>query len=59
MESTEHHFLHCHDHVNFATSFMNELNSVNNKFNTLEPDELIRIIVYRDKNLIMTPIPGY
>ena len=29
---------------------MNELNSVNSKFNTLEPDELVRTIFYGDKN---------
>ena len=29
---------------------MNELNSINSKFNTLEPDELIRTILYGDKN---------
>ena len=29
---------------------MNELNSKNSKFNTLEPDELVRTILYGDKN---------
>ena len=30
---------------------MNELNSKNSKFNTLEPDELVRTILYGDKNV--------
>ena len=29
---------------------MNELNSINSKFNTLELDELIITILYTDKN---------
>ena len=29
---------------------MNELNSINSKFKTLEPDELIRTILYGDAN---------
>ena len=29
---------------------MNELNSINSKFNTLKLDELIRTILYTDKN---------
>ena len=29
---------------------MNELNSINSTFNTLEPDELVRTILYGDKN---------
>ena len=29
---------------------MNELNSINSKFNTLKLDELIRTILYADEN---------
>ena len=29
---------------------MNELNSINSKFNTLELDELVRTILYGDQN---------
>ena len=29
---------------------MNELNSINSKFNTLKLDELVRTILYADKN---------
>ena len=29
---------------------MNELNIINSKFNTLEPDQLVRTIFYGEKN---------
>ena len=29
---------------------MNELNIINSKFNTFEPDQLVRTIFYREKN---------
>ena len=51
IESTEHYFLRCYNYVIFRTTLMNKkLNSINSKFNTLEPDELLRIIFYEDKN---------
>ena len=50
IESSEHHFLCCHKYVTFHTTLINELNSINSKFNTFEPDELVRIILYGDKN---------
>ena len=48
-ESTEHYFLRCHNHVTFRTTLLNQLNSINIKFNTLESDELFRTILYGDK----------
>ena len=49
-ESTELYFLRCHNYVTFRTTLINELNSINSKFNTLEPIELTRTILYGDKN---------
>ena len=43
----------------FSHNLKNELNSTNNKFNALEPDELVRTVLYGDKNLIITPIRRY
>ena len=56
VESTEHYFLRCHNHVAFPTTLMNEFNSVNDKFNTLEPNEPVRAILYRDKNFDNEPV---
>ena len=50
IESTEHNFLCCHNYVTFPTNLINELNSINSKFNTLETDELVRTIFYGDNN---------
>ena len=50
IESKEYYILRCHNHAAFRTILMNELNSINSKFNTLELDELIRTILYADKN---------
>ena len=50
IESTEHYFLRCRNYVTFRATLMNELNSTNSKFNTLEPDKLVRTIFYRDKS---------
>ena len=49
IESTVHYFLCCHEFVTFCTAHMNELNSTNSKSSTLEPDELVRTILYGDK----------
>ena len=46
----EHYFLRCYNYVTFRTTLMNELKSINNKFNTLEPDEVVRTILYGNKN---------
>ena len=48
-ESTKHYFLCCYNYVTFHTTLTNELNSINSKFNILEPDELVRTIFYGDK----------
>ena len=47
-ESTEYYIMRCHNYATFATIIMNELNSINSKFNTLELDELIRTILHAD-----------
>ena len=49
-ESTKHYFLCCHNYVTFYTTPMNELNIINHKLNTLEPNELVTTIHYGDKN---------
>ena len=50
IESTEHYFLLRHNYVTFLTTLVNELNSINRKFITLESDELVRTNLYGDKN---------
>ena len=59
IESTKHFFLRYHNYVTFRATLMNELNSINSKFSTLEHDELVRTILYRDKILITTLISRY
>ena len=49
IESTKHYFLCCHNYVTFRTTLTNELNSIDSKFNILEPDELVRTVFYGDK----------
>ena len=48
-ESME-HFLSCHNYAIFCTTLMNEWDIINSKFNTLKPKEIIRTILYWDKN---------
>ena len=43
----ERNIIHSHNYATFRTILMNELNSINSKFNTYE---LIRTILYVDKN---------
>ena len=57
IESTEYYIISCHNSAVFRTILMNELKSIiNSKFNTLELHELIRTILYADKNFVMTQI---
>ena len=49
IESTKHCFLRCHNYITFRTTLINELNSINSIFNTLQPDALVRTILYGDK----------
>ena len=49
-DSTESYITRCHNYATCRTILMNELNCINSKFNTLELDELIRTILYPDKN---------
>ena len=50
IESTQHYFLRCHNYVTFRTTLMYELNTINSKFNILEPNELVKTKLYEDKN---------
>ena len=52
IESTEHYFLRCHNYVTFRTTLMNELDSITSTFNTLEPDQLVRTILYGETKIV-------
>ena len=47
IESAQYYIICCHNYTNFRNILMNELKSINSKFNTYD---LIRTILYVDKN---------
>ena len=49
-ENTEHFFLRCQKHLSAGTTLMNELNNISNAINSLNSTDLIRVILYEDKN---------
>ena len=52
-ENTEHFFLRCQNKSSAGTSLMNELININNALNSTD---LIRVILYGDKNLDVTKL---
>ena len=49
-ENTEHFFLRCQNNLSARTTLMNELNNISNAINPLNSIDLIRVILYGDKN---------
>ena len=49
-ENTEHFFLRCQSNLSARTSLMNELSNISNAINSLNSTDLIRVILYGDKN---------
>ena len=48
-EHTEHYFLCCQNNLSFHTTLMNNLNNISTAIASLNPNDLLRIILYRDK----------
>ena len=49
-EHTEHYFLCCQNNLSFHTTLMNNLNNISTAIASLNPNDLLRIILYRDKS---------
>ena len=49
-ENTEHFFLRCQNNLSACTTLMSELNNITNGINSLNSTDLIRVILYGDKN---------
>ena len=49
-ENTEYFFLRCQNNLSARTTLMSELNNINNAINSLNSTDLIRVILYGDKN---------
>ena len=48
-EDTEHYFLRCQNNLSFRTTLMNDLNNINTAIASLNPNNLLRVIIYGDK----------
>ena len=49
-EDTEHYFLRCQNNLSFRTTLMNDLNNINTAIASLNPNDLLRVILYGDKS---------
>ena len=49
-EYTEHYFLRCQNNLSFRTTLMNHLNNINTAIASLNPNDLLRVILYGDKS---------
>ena len=49
-ENAEHSFLRCQNNLSARTTLMNELNNISNTINSLNSTDLIRVILYGNKN---------
>ena len=49
-EDTEHYFLHCQNNLSFRTTLMNDLNNINTAIVSLNPNDLLRVILYGDES---------
>ena len=49
-ENIEHFFLRCQNNLSACTALMNELSNISNAINSLNSTDLIRVILYGDKN---------
>ena len=48
-EDTEHYFLCCQNNLSFCTTLLNDLNNINTAIASLNPNDLLRVILYGDK----------
>ena len=49
-EDTEHYFLRCQNNLSFCTTLMNDLNNINTAIASLNPNDLLRVILYGDES---------
>ena len=49
-EDTKHYFLHCQNNLSLHATFMNDVNNINTAIASLNPNGLLRVILYRDKS---------
>ena len=49
-EDTEHYFLRCQNNLSLHATLMNDLNNINTAIDYLNPSDLLRVILYGDKN---------
>ena len=49
-EDTEHYFLRCQNNLSFRTTLMNDLNNINTAIASLNPNDLLRVILYGGKS---------
>ena len=48
-EDTEHYFLCCQNNLSVRTTLKNDLNNINTAMASLNPNDLLRVILYGDK----------
>ena len=49
-EDTEHYFLRCQNDLSLRTTLMNDLNNINTAINSLNPNDLLKVILYGDNS---------
>ena len=49
-EDIEHYFLRCQNNLSFRKTFMNDLNNTNTAIGSLNPNDLLRVILYGDES---------
>ena len=49
-EDTGHFFLRCQNSLSFCTTLMNDLNNINTAIAYFNQNDLLQVILYRDKN---------
>ena len=49
-EDTEHYFLRCQNNLSLRTTLVNDLNNINTAIAYLNPNDLLRVTLYRDKS---------
>ena len=49
-EDTEHYFLRCQNNLSFCTALTNDLSNINTAIVSLNSNDLLGVILYRDKS---------
>ena len=49
-EDTENYFLRCQNNISFRTTFMNDLNNIYTAIASLNSNDFLSVILYRDKS---------